>query len=344
MGVLAVSGESTSSSAMSALQSPRPTSASTLRSRGVSSSSIAILFTILGNLDDLARAEAKLEESFDELERSLKNIDEAKRLGRVGRILAEFVARAVEGGVDGAIAFLRPLAPVIGEMLPDFFPKLATAFIPLDADQDGAERGLPQRFRDWGSRGLPMDHGVNNLLLPTGFTETWIPLGRTAEVMGLAHRHFNEPRDEDETYRRTGTFVWELYAAKPPRFWRSPSYSSGSDEWSRGAFRVNPYWFGDNAGNPAETFFAGLWELLRDHDIPFRLHWGRYQPIYPARDRRWVDSFAAQYPRWDDFLRPRAHRDPSNIFLTDYWRDRFGLWDAPAPRPVPGDTTGEGRR
>ena len=47
----------------------------------------------------------------------------------------------------------------------------------------------------------------------------------------------------------------------------------------------------------------------------------------------WVDFFRAQYPRWDDFLRLRAERDPNNIFLTDYWRDRFGLWSEPHPSP-----------
>jgi len=43
--------------------------------------------------------------------------------------------------------------------------------------------------------------------------------------------------------------------------------------------------------------------------------------------RHFEDFFAAQYPRWHDFLRLRAERDPRDIFLTAYWRDRFGLWD-----------------
>jgi hypothetical protein len=97
--------------------------------------------------------------------------------------------------------------------------------------------------------------------------------------------------------------------------------------------RVDPYWFADNAENPAETFYARLWELLRDNGIPFRLHWGKFQPVYEQGDRSWVEFFRAQYPRWDDFLGPRAERHPNNIFLTDYWRDRFGLWDAPYPSP-----------
>ena len=77
----------------------------------------------------------------------------------------------------------------------------------------------------------------------------------------------------------------------------------------------------------AEGFFAGLWTLLRDNGVPFRLHWGKYQPAYRPGDHSWVEFFAAQYPRWDDFLRLREQRDPRGIFLTDYWRDRFRLWE-----------------
>ena len=74
-------------------------------------------------------------------------------------------------------------------------------------------------------------------------------------------------------------------------------------------------------GRPGRDFFPGLWDLLRENDIPFRLHWGKFQPVYARGDRDWVDFFRAQYPRWDDFLALRAERDPNNIFLTDYWRD-----------------------
>jgi D-arabinono-1,4-lactone oxidase len=195
------------------------------------------------------------------------------------------------------------------------------AFIPLDGDKG------PQRFTDWGWRGLPMDNAASDILVPTEFTETWIPLGHTQRAMALLQKYFTEPEDDHESYRRTGTYVWELYSAEPSQFWLSPGYTSGDDEWRDGAFRIDPYWFADSAGDPAETFFPGLWSLLRDNDVPFRLHWGKFQPVYARGDRTWVDWFRAQYPRWDDFLALRAERDPNGIFLTDYWRDRFGLWD-----------------
>jgi hypothetical protein len=292
---------------------------------------VGILFAILGNLDDLSQAKAKLEDSFDELQRALEALPAARGLGAPGRVLADFLSRAIEFGVDAAITLLEPFAPLIRRELPDFFPKLMRAFIPLDADKKGDAKGEPQRFRDWGWQGLPMDNGASDILVPTEFTETWIPLPRTQRTMELLHGHFTEPDDDAEAYRRTGTYVWELYSAMPSRFWLSPAYTTGDDEWREGAFRVDPYWFADSAGNPAETFFAGLWGLLRDNDIPFRLHWGKFQPVYARGDRTWVDHLRAQYPRWDDFLRLRAERDPSNIFLTDYWRDRFGLWEEPGP-------------
>jgi hypothetical protein len=286
---------------------------------------VGVLFAILGNLDDLSKAKRALEDSFDELKRSLEHVPALHGLGSVGTLLAKVLSAAIEGGIDAAITLLEPAAPLIRRELPDFFPKLMRVFIPLDGDKG------PQRFTDWSWHGLPMDNDASDVLVPTEFTETWIPLPRTQQAMALLHAHFSEPDDDAESYRRTGTYVWELYSAMPSQFWLSPGYSAGDDEWRDGAFRVDPYWFADSAGDPAETFFPGLWELLRDNGVPFRLHWGKFQPVYERGDRTWVDHFSAQYPRWDDFLRLRAERDPNNIFLTDYWRDRLGLWDDPGP-------------
>jgi hypothetical protein len=275
----------------------------------VSEQAIAVLFTILGNLDHLSRAKGKLEGNFDELRQVL----DAMPLGGV-------LAGAIEGGVDAVITVLQPFAGLIRDKLPDFYPKLLGAFIKLD------EHG-PQEFTDFGWSGLPMDNQTSDTLVPTEFTEAWVPLGRTQEVVRLLDAHFREPHDDGESYRRTGTYAWELYSAMPTAFWLSPAYSSGDDEWRGGVLRIDPYWFAENAADPALAFYPGLWDLLRENDIPFRLHWGKFQPVYARGDRHWVDFFRSQYPRWDDFLALRAERDPGNVFLTDYWRDRFGLWD-----------------
>lgn len=293
-----------------------------------------ILFTIIGNLGDLSRAKAKLEDDFEQLEKVLALLGR-KDLGTLGELVGKALAAAAEFGVDAAITLLEPAAGLIERELPDFFPRLVDLFVPLDADKDGAEKGKPQSFQDWGWHGLPMDNQASDVLMPTEFTEAWVPLSRTQQAMELLRDYFAAGGEDDaEALRRTGTYAWELYAVMPERFWINAAHSSGEDEWRGGALRIDPYWFAENAENPAETLFAGFWSLLREAEIPFRLHWGKFQPPVAAGDRTWVDFFRAQYPRWDDFLSLRAERDPNNIFLTDYWRDRFGLWDEPPPRPI----------
>ncbi|HEX3174465.1 MAG TPA: D-arabinono-1,4-lactone oxidase [Solirubrobacterales bacterium] len=292
-----------------------------------------ILFTVIGNLDDLSAAKDKLEDDFDQLQGVLALLGE-KDLGELGELLGRALAAAIEFGVDAAITVLEPAAPLIRRELPDIFPRLVDLFVTLDADKDGDERGKPQAFRDWGWHGLPMDNQASDVLMPTEFTEAWVPLSRCGEAMRLLRDYFAAPADAAEALDRTGTYAWELYAVMPERFWLNAAYSSGEDEWCDGALRIDPYWFAENAADPAQALFAGLWSLLREAEIPFRLHWGKFQPAYSAGDRSWVDFFRAQYPRWDDFLRLRAERDPNNIFLSDYWRDRFGLWDELAPQPL----------
>jgi hypothetical protein len=302
---------------------------------------LSIIYTILGNLDDLSEAKPKLDETFDELDQALELLAKADGLGRIGTWLAKALGEAIEFGVDAAITVLEPFAPFIKRELPDIFPKLLGVFAPLDSEKGGMRKGEPQAFRDYGWSGLPMDNQADDELVPTEFTEMWVPLARTQEVMQLLQAYFTEPDDDREAYRRTGTYAWELYSAMASPFWMSASHSDGTDEWRDGAFRVDIYWFAGGAGDPAQTFFPQFWELFRANGIPFRLHWGKYQPVYSEGDRGWVDFFHAQYPRWDDFLRLREERDPNNIFLNEYWRDRFGLWDAPAPRPMPAQVASE---
>ncbi len=203
-------------------------------------------------------------------------------------------------------------------------------------------RGEPQSFRDYGWQGLPMDNQASDELVPTEFTEIWLPIGRTQQAMNVLNDYFLQPKTKAGALKRTGTYGWELYGAGPTDIWMSPAYSNGEDEWKDGVFRIDPYWFEGNAGDPAEVFYPQLWNLLRESGIPFRLHWGKFQPIITAGDPDgWVPFFRSQYAKWDDFLAERERKDPNNIFLTDYWRDRFGLWDLPKPqaRPDTSDST-----
>ena len=287
---------------------------------------ISILLTVFGNLDDLSRARPQLEIIFARVE-ILDVLPFLEKLGEVGRVLADFFIHAAEQGLEAAITRLpKPAAHWIKREIPVIFPRLLDCFVPLDARESGVEAGEPQAFHDFSWQGLPMDNAADDEMLATSFTEMWVPLRRTQQVMQLLRSYFKAPPDAHGSYARTGLNAWELYAAKPTRLWMSASHTDGDDEWREGVFRIDPYWFAGNPGDPSETFYPQFWELLRDHEIPFRLHWGKYQPASDPNHPDWVRFFKSQYPRWDDFLALRAAHDPTDMFLTSYWRDRFGLW------------------
>ncbi len=292
----------------------------------------SILLTLLGNLDDLAHARVQIRHTFEHLGQLLADLPAFKRLGRLGQALAKFLSVGSRQLVDLAIVILKPFARILDRKLPAIFPRLLGIFIKLDADKPGIKQGEPQSFRDHSWQGLPMDNGVDDLFMPTAFTEMWVPLTRTQQVMRLLLEYFEEPLADRESYRRTGLYAWELYTAKPTRFWMSPSHTNGQDEWKDGAFRIDPYWFQANPGNAAQIFFPQFWDLLARNQVPFRLHWGKYQPVVERGDTRWVEHFKGMYPRWDHFMSLRTARDPGEIFLTSYWRERFGL-SAPVAAP-----------
>ncbi|NIY13694.1 MAG: FAD-binding protein, partial [Nitrospinaceae bacterium] len=161
-----------------------------------------------------------------------------------------------------------------------------------------------QEFWDTWWHGLPMDIELDDKLLPTEFTEIWIPIERTEEVMKKLLDHYRA-----NGLSATGPYALEVYAAKGNRFWLSPSY--GGDR-----VRINIFWFKKFQGEPDEIYFPQFWELLRAYDC--RFHWGKYMPVDP-------EYLENQYPKWDAFLRIREEMDPDEIFLTDYWRERLGL-------------------
>jgi D-arabinono-1,4-lactone oxidase len=290
---------------------------------------ISVLYAVLSNLADLSRARRLLRPSYQQLSDTLAGLARDNGLGSPGALAARAAALGAGGIVDLLTFALTPCAERLQRSLPTVFGKLLSIFIPLDGE------GGPQRFRDWAWHGLPMDDQANDVLVSESFMEAWFPVRHTERVVSGLRDYLNAPPDAPTAFARTGINAWELYGAGPSGFWLSPSYTTGNDEWADGAIRIDAYWYQGSPDDPTETFYPQFWRLFRSLGVPFRLHWGKHQPPVEPGDRTWADFFRAQYPRWDDFLALREQRDPGNIFLTRYWRDRFGLWDRPSPTPQP---------
>ncbi|MEM7666283.1 MAG: hypothetical protein AAF250_10550 [Pseudomonadota bacterium] len=192
------------------------------------------------------------------------------------------------------------------------FPILMPLFNPM------TKPGKETTFHDYYWRSLCMDNTVDDEFLGTEFTEIWVPIGRAQEAMNLYRDMF-----EQSGIAATGYFSTEVYAGPPSSAWMSAGYTDGSDEYRDGTVRFDVYWFRDNAGSPNvdDGFFEQYWDLLRDNDIPFRLHWGKFIPRYDFA--KWAAHYRANLPRFDDFLALREIRDPDGVFFTDYWRKRL---------------------
>lgn len=221
--------------------------------------------------------------------------------------------RGVARALGPAGASLVALAEVGGARRAE--AAIIRGFVPLAA---------PRVFRDAWHRALPMDDDMDERLMPTSFTELWLPLEATGEVM----------RRLDALYRTdpiaAGHFATELYAAPASAAWLSPAYG-------RDSLRVNTFWFDRNPGDPRRTMFPRLWATLAD--LGYRLHWGKALPLDAAASAR---HLSRQYPRWSDFLRVRQELDPEGVFLTRYWRAHLGLDVAAELTPPPSaPTSGE---
>lgn len=165
-----------------------------------------------------------------------------------------------------------------------------------------------RRFHDSWEQALPMDNGVDDYWLPTEFTELWMPLERTPELMRRLHAHYKK-----HGWDAAGNFSCEIYAAKRLPFWLSPAYA-------RDAVRVDLFWFGRNQGDPS-VYFEQFWELFAEFD--FRTHWAKHQPAPGARYGH--AYLARQFPELERFLELRAKYDPEQVFVNGYLRGQLGI-------------------
>jgi hypothetical protein len=266
----------------------------------------SLVYTILGNLDDVSVLPKKLAPLRARLEgegtgSTVSSVLSFLRAGTVAGALTQLCEALLEGALDTRIAQL--LARGVEAELPHLIHHILGPFV-----TDGS-----QTFWDTWMSGLPMDNQMDDELWPTTFTELWVPVERTAEVMRELRRFYEGGGDAATAYAHTGAFSCELYAAKASPFWMSSSYEADM-------FRVDVLWFSRNAGDPAEIYYPQFWELLQKFDL--RPHWGK---VLPPPTREWQEHYARCFPRLGEFLALRDRMDPRQIFVTDYWRAHLGI-------------------
>jgi hypothetical protein len=261
----------------------------------------------------------------DRLEASLTKLDAVEGLGPLAttpvRALIEGTGQSLQRGLPSALAgaitkltellltgalespLAQPLAEILRDTLPDSIKYIIAPFV-----SDGSEP-----FWDTWMCGLPMDNQMDDRLWPTSFTELWVPMDRSIEVMQSLQGLYRGGGDPVLAYEHTGAFSCEIYSAKASPFWMSPSY--GAD-----ALRINVFWFRKNAGSASDAFFPRFWRALKP--FGWRPHWGK---VLPPASPEWTSHYRAQLPKLDAFLALREQLDPGRVFLTQYWKKNLGI-------------------
>jgi hypothetical protein len=269
---------------------------------------VAILYSIVGNKNPL-RTIWKVALDFNRFRKLVANRWQRK----FGTFLAGLFAFLLTF-IIGLVLILPVIFFSIFPFIPKFFlSPIIAIFQPLTTSKNPA-----QQFVDYYYRSLPMDNVTDDILLGTEFTEIWLPIQHTENIMNLLKLHY-----EKNGFAATGSYSNEIYAGYQSSFWMHPGYTNGSDEYKDGAVRVDLFWYTANAGYPntQNGYFAQFWKLFKEAGIPFRLHWGKYVPDFDFQE--WATYYQSNLPKYNDFIALREKRDPKNIFLTDYWKLRL---------------------
>lgn len=232
-----------------------------------------------------------------------------------------FLVELLLSASDDVLAFLLKLPilktvfAALGKLVPAHIDTVLGLFVTTG---DG---GAPatQTFEDRGFLGLPMDNQMDDLLMPTWFTELWFPFtpgdGKVQQVISKLKELFNADGTPEGMYRATGAFAFELYAGKAERtFFLSPAAGD------QNVFRVDVFWFGTNAANPVTDFFPQFWDALEP--LGYRLHWGKFLPEPDAAKKDRLTKGYPDFAKWDAV---RRRVDPARTFLTRYWKEHLGL-------------------
>jgi hypothetical protein len=237
-------------------------------------------------------------------------------LGAAWLAAVQLLVTAGDGLLANALKLrlLRGVVKRLAALVPEHIDAILGPFV--STGKDGAP--LTQEFCDRGFMGLPLDNQMDDLLMPTWFTELWVPFtpgdGRLQETIARLRRCFDADGTAQGAYAATGAFAFELYVARADHtFFLSPATGSH-------AFRVDVFWFGNNQANPVSDFYPLFWKVLEP--LGYRLHWGKF---LPPPDAARPDRLTARYPDWERWKAVRARVDPSGLFLTRYWQEHLGL-------------------
>jgi len=171
-----------------------------------------------------------------------------------------------------------------------------------------------QDFHDSWRTTLPIDDGAPvDGMIKTTFCELWLPRDQLPEMMRRLKKLFAEHPTA------AGNFIVELYPAKQSPFMLSPSEG-------RDSVRVDLYfWDANRYGTPRDYFLQFLKALS---DLSVRLHWGKYIPdigdTYDGYTFR-AENLQKNYPQLDRFKEIREQMDPSQLFVSPYWRKYFSI-------------------
>ena len=273
------------------------------------------LMTLMGNIDDMDAVRRIIDDKKSQFQK-LMTI-ELKEDG-----LNEIKAKATKERINAINQIIFNLVTGIGDQIPSeireyILPVLSAAAMNILTSLDNHIS-----FQDHAYLGLPMDNTADDILVPTMFTEIWVPLPFATKTTTLLRDYFASGPNR---YSRTGNNAWELYAAKASSAWMSMSYSDGKDVWKDGAFRIDPFWFIHNKSKYLDIY-RPIWIQLHDEKIPFRLHWGKIFPSVSDKEYKWREIMVqSQYPRLTNFLALRREKDPSGIFLSSFCRYWLGV-------------------
>lgn len=265
----------------------------------------AILFTMLGNKGFFITWK-KLYRDFRKFRLFMKKLWQKKTGGFFGWLFSALLTLLLE---------IAAIVPVLVLSILRFLLKMILPLV-IRTLQPLTNKGKGTLFMDHYWRSLPMDNEADSILLGTEFTEIFIPIKYTERVMQLLNDIYKK-----KGFESTGFYSTEIYAGYPSECWMHPAFGEG--EFSEGSIRVDIFWYINNAGNPAAKngYFQQFWDLFRNNNIPFRLHWGKFIPDYDYNE--WIAYYKEQFPKWEDFLSLRENMDPGNIFLNSYWKLRL---------------------